>query len=78
MKGFNQSDRQVLESLNRMKSPEMQPLIKFLKEMLDETTNALIAAPVDTVQRLQGRAAMLKELTDAIEKSASVLEKMSQ
>lgn len=77
MKGFNQSSKQVLESLHRMKSPEMRPLMKFLEEMLDDTTGALIVAPAETVQRLQGRAAVLKEVIEAVEKAASSLEKMS-
>jgi DNA-binding phage protein len=78
MKGFNQAGRQVLESLHKMKSPEMRPLTTFLQEVLKDTTAALITANADTVQRLQGRAAVLKEMTEAIENAAPVMEKLNK
>jgi hypothetical protein len=78
MKSFNNADRVVVAALHRMNAPEMQPLLKFFDNLLSETKDALIAAQPDVVPKLQGRAGVLKEFLDAVDKAASTLERMQQ
>jgi len=73
---FSQADEKVLASLLRMKAAEMEPLLTFFKKSLEQTKTALIRAEGDTVARLQGRAGVLQEFLEAVETSASVLEKV--
>lgn len=76
MKGFNAVDKPTAAALHRMNSPEMQPLLKFLKNLADETDVALRRATGDTYARLQGQAQHLEQFLTAVEKSAETLEKM--
>ena len=61
-----------------MKSPEMQPLLKFLESMLHETDHAMRRAKGDDVPQLQGRAQVLEDFLTAVEKSPGTLEKFNQ
>jgi len=76
MKGFNTADSRVLQGLTRLKAPEMYGLYMFLQEQLTDAQAGLITADTDArFRRLQGRAGYIKELLDAVEQAASVVEK---
>lgn len=76
MKTFNQATRQEVQALERMKSPELRPLLELLASLLEDTKNALIRAEGDTVYRLQGRAGVLQEFVEAVENAARTNERM--
>jgi hypothetical protein len=75
MLGFNRADAQTVAAIQRLKAPEMRALLVFIQNQMQETLSAMIAADENTFRRLQGRAGYIKELLDAVEKSASVMEK---
>lgn len=78
MDSFNVAPAQAVESLHRMNSPEMAPLLTFFKNLEEQTKVALIRADSDKVARLQGRAAFIEEFLAAVEKAATTLEKLKQ
>lgn len=49
-------------------SRQLERLNSFFKRELDNTTNALIKAGPDLVQRIQGRAQLLNDLLEAFDK----------
>jgi hypothetical protein len=54
----------------------MYGLYMFLQEQLTDAQAGLITADTDArFRRLQGRAGYIKELLDAVEQAASVVEK---
>lgn len=73
---FNQADKQVLIAVNRMKSPEMRPLLEFFQNLLDDTDTALRRAKGEDLPRLQGRAQLLEDFLTSVEKSSDNLSKM--
>jgi hypothetical protein len=76
VKGFNAIDKQVAAALHRMNHPDMQPLLQFFKSIEKETLIALVRAEGVTNSRLQGRASLLQEFLEAVENSASTMEKL--
>lgn len=78
MDSFNVAPVQVVESLHRMNSPEMAPLLMFFKNLDEQTKVALIRADSDKFARLQGRAAFIEEFLVAVQNSAATLEKLHQ
>lgn len=60
-----------------MKSPELAPLLAFLKTMMMDTDRALRRAQGDEIFQLQGQAMFLEEFLAAVESSATVLEKLN-
>ena len=78
MNGFNTVDKATAAALHRMKSPEMEPLLKFFNNMAEEHKDALVKADTDRVVRLQGRASVLIEFLDAVDNAGSTLEKLNK
>jgi len=78
MHGFNTVDKPTAAALHRMNSPEMEPLLKFFKNMAEEHKTSLVRAETGSFPRLQGRASVLIEFLDAVDNAASTLEKLSK
>lgn len=70
-------DRQQMQVLMRYKLPEHAKLLALFAAKLEETKNSLVAAddPV-RIHRLQGRAEVLADFLEAIEKSSEVFERV--
>ena len=73
----NKPERQQMQALARCKLPENENLLRLLRERLDETKNSLVAAeePV-RLYRLQGRAEVLNDFLEAVEKSSEILDRL--
>ena len=67
-------DRKHIQALYRCKHPENEALLELFKTKLDEVKTALIQAedPV-RIHRLQGRAEVLVDFLESVEKSQEVL-----
>ena len=70
-------DRQQIQALVRCKLPENEVLLDIFRVRLEETREALIHAD-DTVRiyRLQGRAEVLADFLEAVEKSSEVYDRV--
>jgi hypothetical protein len=68
-------DRQHMQALNRCKL-ENPALLDLIRQRLEDTKRSLILAD-DTVRihRLQGRAEVLMDFLEAVEKSPEILER---
>lgn len=68
-------DRQQIQTLMRCKLPESEKLLELFRQALEETKVALIRAddPV-RIHRLQGRAEVLSDFLEAVEKSSEIIE----
>ena len=66
-----------MQALNRCKHPEHEALLELFKTKLDEVKTALILAedPV-RIHRLQGRAEVLVDFLESVEKSQEVLARL--
>lgn len=72
----NKPEKRHVQALYRTSADDMRNLVELMALKLDETKDSLVTA-TDTQQihRLQGKAAVLKEFLEAIEKSSEVLER---
>lgn len=71
-----QTDHQQVVALNRCRVSEMKPLIELFTKLHEETTQALVKADEPSrIYRLQGRAEVLKDFLEAVDKAPSVLER---
>jgi hypothetical protein len=70
-------DRKHIQALYRCKHPESEALLDLFKTRLDEVKTALVQAedPV-RIHRLQGRAEVLSDFLEAVEKSQEVLARL--
>jgi hypothetical protein len=66
-----------MQAFLRCKQPESEKLLEVFKERLEETKTALIYAddPV-RISRLQGRAEVLADFLETVEKSSEILERL--
>jgi hypothetical protein len=69
-------DERVALCLQKLKLPEFKPLLDYLRESRDGTLEDLAEAPPNTIQRLQGEAAVLKKLLSSIENSSELVAKL--
>jgi hypothetical protein len=70
-------DRKHIQALFRCKLPENEALLELFKTKLDEVKTSLVLAedPV-RIHRLQGRAEVLTDFLEAVEKSREVLDRL--
>ena len=68
-----------MQALMRCKLPENEALISLFQERLAEVKSALVVAddPV-RIHRLQGRAEVLIDFLEAVEKSPEVLDRITK
>jgi hypothetical protein len=60
----------------KCRQAENEGLLSLFKQLLDETKTSLITADGDYFRRLQGRAAVLQDFLEAVEKAPSVYERL--
>lgn len=71
-----QTDKQELQALVNCRNPDSKALLKLFQKLIDDTMLALVKADeLVRVHRLQGRAEVLKDFLEAVEKAPSVLER---
>jgi hypothetical protein len=70
-------DRKHIQALYRCKLPEHEALLALFHSKLEETKNSLVQAedPV-RIHRLQGRAEVLTDFLEAVEKSREILDRL--
>jgi hypothetical protein len=69
-------EKQQLMALARCKSPENKALVELFEMVLRDVLEALVVADDQTtINRLQGKASVLKEFLIAVEESQGVLER---
>ena len=70
-------DRKHIQALTRCKHPESEALLALFKTKLEETKVSLMTAEDPTrVYRLQGRAEVLSDFLEAVEKSPEILARL--
>ncbi len=70
-------DRQHIQALLRCKQPEMAALVELFKARLEETKSALVVADdYHRICKLQGRAEVLADFLEAVEKSQEVFDRV--
>ena len=70
-------DRQHMQALFRCKLEENGALLDLFRKKLEETKNSLIAADdLVKVHRLQGRAEVLSDFLEAVEKSPEIFDRV--
>lgn len=71
-----QPDERVARCMTTLKSPEMAPLMEYLKAYRLDVLEAMSIAQSDLiVHRAQGKAEFLKDLIGQIEKSHDLMRK---
>lgn len=68
-------DKKVYEAALKMRSPEMAPLLDWLRGEFQETLEKLVTAPKENVPVLQGEGRKLKEILDLVEGAPAALDK---
>ena len=69
-------EKQQLMALARCKTPENKALVELFEMVLRDVLEALVVADDQTtINRLQGKASVLKEFLIAVEESQGVLER---
>lgn len=70
------SDRKTVATLARCKLPDNEGLLQLFRQILEETKTSLVDADGDHFRRLQGRAKVLGDFLEAVDKAPSTLERM--
>jgi len=71
-----QTERKHVEALNRCRLPELSSLVELFKIIEEDTLRSLAKADDSArIYRLQGRAEVLTDFLEAVEKASSVLER---
>lgn len=66
-----------MQALLRCKQPENAGLIELFQSKLEEAKNALIMADdAVMIHRLQGRAEVLQDFLEAVERSSEIVERV--
>jgi hypothetical protein len=70
-------DRKHIQALYRCKHPENEALLELFRLKLEEVKNSLVLAedPV-RIHRLQGRAEVLSDFLEAVEKSPEIFDRV--
>ena len=76
MKGMASLDIRTVAAIQRLQSPELEPVLSLLKNLAIETDTALRRAKPDTFGQLQGRAMFLEEFLTVVANAATTLEKL--
>ena len=81
MQGFigPKPDRQHMQALARCKLPENENLLALFRAKLEETKAALLETEEPArIYRLQGRAKVLAEFLEAVERAPEVLDRLTK
>jgi predicted acetyltransferase len=72
----HKADRRHIQALARCKQPENEALIELFEKVLEDTKMSLVVADDPArIHRLQGRAELLIDFIDSVEKSSGLLAK---
>lgn len=72
----SKSEKKHVQALNRCRGEDMRNLVELIALKLEETKDSLvIATDTQHIHRLQGKASVLKEFLEAVNKSQEVLER---
>ena len=70
-------DRQHMQALNRCRLDENGALLDLFRKKLEETKQSLIIADdLVRIHRLQGRAEVLSDFLEAVEKSPEIFDRV--
>jgi hypothetical protein len=70
-------DRQQMQALMRCKLPDSEQLLALFRARLEETKSALVVADdYHRICKLQGRAEVLADFLEAVEKSSEVFDRI--
>lgn len=70
-------DRQHMQALNRCRLDENGALLDLFRKKLEETKQSLIIADdLVRIHRLQGRAEVLSDFLEAVEKSSEIFDRV--
>lgn len=72
-------DLHTVAAFNRLKLPEMEPVLTYMRALRTDTLEGLAqAGDDDQLRRLQGRARVLQELLDLVLSSDELAAKLSR
>lgn len=69
-------DRHLLEALLRLRSPELAPIVEWLRSRREAARDACTSLSGEALMRAQGKAGELKELLESISKAPELLDKL--
>lgn len=70
-------DRQQMQALYRCKLPENEALLLLFRNKLEEVKTSLVQAEDQVrIHRLQGRAEVLMDFLESVEKSNEILDRL--
>lgn len=73
------ADLRLVRCLRSLQEPQFEPLLQYLRSMRGETLENLVgAAEPARIHVMQGRAQVLKEVLDMVEKSAELEKKLQR
>jgi hypothetical protein len=70
------SDRKAVSALAKCRQAENEGLLLLFKQLLEETKSSLVEADGDRFRQLQGRAKVLQDFLEAVDKAPSILERL--
>lgn len=70
------SDRKAVAALMKCRHAENEGLLSLFKQLLEDTKTSLVEADGDHFRRLQGRAKVLQDFLEAVEKSPQIYERL--
>jgi hypothetical protein len=72
-------DERTARAFAQLKNPALAPIVQYWQAQRQETLEQLTQATTDTqIYRLQGEAAVLKQLIEFTEKADSLIVKLKQ
>lgn len=72
----NKPEKKHVQALYRSSAEDMRNLVDLMELKLSETKDSLVTATdIQQIHRLQGKASVIKDFLEAINKSSEVLER---
>jgi hypothetical protein len=72
----NKPEKKHVQALYRTSADDMKNLVDLMELKLGETKDSLVTATdIQQIHRLQGKASVIKDFLEAINKSSEVLER---
>lgn len=72
----NKPEKKHVQALYRSSAEDMRNLVDLMELKLSETKDSLVTATdIQQIHRLQGKASVIKDFLEAVNKSSEVLER---
>lgn len=72
----NKPEKKHVQALYRTSADDMKNLVDLMELKLSETKDSLVTATdIQQIHRLQGKASVIKDFLEAVNKSSEVLER---